>query len=310
MFEKVPASNDATNAALLTLMGQAAGQRGKQVTTTSPGDITALQQVLAGLQGADYNALLQSIFQQAGTQIPGLQAATGRAVGARSYNNTAAQMAMQELLKATTLAAQEKIAAQQLQNQQTQVQAGQAIAQATKGTTQATTEKKGLDLGRAAALLALMQGLGKLQGMDFGKMFTGAAGAGVGSTAAGGISSPAAAAAPAVTVAPATTAAPAMATPLSSGPGPVQQLVTALTSPFMAVNNMVESFRSPGINLAESVPVSFALRRGDVTTETPFAIPGEMGFSPVAMANTDALLPQLDFRDYMTNTSGYMGGGV
>lgn len=282
--EKVPASNDATNAALLTLMGQAAGQRGKQVTTTSPGDITALQQTLAGLQGADYNALLQSIFQQAGTQIPGLQAATGRAVGARSYNNTAAQMAMQELLKATTLAAQEKIAAQQLQNQQTQVQAGQAIAQATKGTTQATTEKKGLDLGRAAALLALMQGLGKLQGMDFGKMFTGAAGAG--SAAAGGISSPAAAAAPAVTMAPATTAAPAMATPLSSGPGPVQQLVTALTSPFMAVNNMVESFRSPGINLAESVPVSFALRRGDVTTETPFAIPGEMGFSPVAVQRT------------------------
>ena len=308
MAEKVPAGQVSLGdlAALAATVG---GTRGSQVTTTSPGDITALQQALAGLQGADYNALLQSIFQKAGAEIPGLQAATGRAVGARTYNNSAAQMAMQELLKATTLAAQEKIVAQQLQNQQAQVQAGQAIAQATKGTTQATTEKKGLDLGRTAAILALMQGLGKLQGMDFSKMFAGGTGAGAGAMA-GGISSPAAAATPAVSMAPATTAAPAMAAPLSSGPGPVQQLVTALTSPVMAVNNIVESFRSPGVNLAESVPVSFALRRGDVTTETPFAIPGEMGFSPVAMENTNALFPQMDFRDYMTNTSGYMGGGV
>jgi len=287
MAEKVPAGQVSLGdlAALVATVG---GTRGSQVTTTSPGDITALQQALAGLQSADYNALLQSIFQKAGAEIPGLQAATGRAVGARTYNNSAAQMAMQELLKATTLAAQEKIVAQQLQNQQAQVQAGQAIAQATKGTTQATTEKKGLDLGRTAAILALMQGLGKLQGMDFSKMFAGGTGAGA---MAGGISSPAAAAAPAVSMAPATTAAPAMAAPLSSGPGPVQQLVTALTSPFMAVNNMVESFRSPGINLAESVPASWALRRGDVTTETPFAIPGEVGFSPVAMGNTANLFP-------------------
>ena len=284
MAEKVPAGQVSLGdlAALAATVG---GTRGSQVTTTSPGDITALQQALAGLQGADYNALLQSIFQKAGAEIPGLQAATGRAVGARTYNNSAAQMAMQELLKATTLAAQEKIVAQQLQNQQAQVQAGQAIAQATKGTTQATTEKKGLDLGRTAAILALMQGLGKLQGMDFSKMFAGGTGAGA---MAGGISSPAAAAAPTVTMAPATTAAPAMATPLSSGPGPVQQLVTALTSPFMAVNNIVESLRNPTIpvNMAISEPASWAVRRGNVTTETPFAIPGEEGFSPVAMGNT------------------------
>lgn len=243
MAEKVPAGQVSLGdlAALAATVG---GTRGSQVTTTSPGDITALQQALAGLQGADYNALLQSIFQKAGAEIPGLQAATGRAVGARTYNNSAAQMAMQELLKATTLAAQEKIVAQQLQNQQAQVQAGQAIAQATKGTTQATTEKKGLDLGRTAAIIALMQGLGKLQGMDFSKMFAGGTGAGA---MAGGISSPAAAAAPAVSMAPATTAAPTMAAPLSSGP--VQQLVTALTSPFMAVNNIVENFRQPAVSL-------------------------------------------------------------
>ena len=286
MAEKVPAGQVSLGdlAALAATVG---GTRGRQVTTTSPGDITALQQALAGLQSADYEALLQSIFQKAGAEIPGLQAATGRAVGARTYNNSAAQMAMQELLKATTLAAQEKIVAQQLQNQQAQVQAGQAIAQATKGTTQATTEKKGLDLGRTAAILALMQGLSKLQGMDFSKMFAGGTGAGAGAMA-GGISSPAAAAAPTVTMAPATTAAPAMATPLSSGPGPVQQLVTALTSPFMAVNNIVESLRNPTIpvNMAISEPASWAVRRGNVTTETPFAIPGEEGFSPVAMGNT------------------------
>lgn len=240
MAEKVPAGQVSLGD-LATLAATVGGTRGKQVTTTSPGDTTALQQVLANLQGADYNAMLQSIFQQAGVQIPGLQAATGRAVGARSYNNTAAQAAMQELLKATTLAAQEKIVAQQLQNQQVQAQAGQAIAQATKGTTQATTEKKGLDLGRTVALLALMQGLGKVQGMDFGKIFASSGGGAAG----GGVSNPVATSASTAPMAAPVNAAAASAPtsaatsqPMSSGMGPAQALVTALTNPVQGILNL------------------------------------------------------------------------
>ena len=208
-------------AALVGLLG---GQRGTTTTTatSNAGDITALQQALSQLQGADYSAMLQSIFQQAGAQIPGMQAAYGRSVGARSYNNTAVQAALNELLKATTVAAQEQMAKQQLANQQTQVQAGQAIANATKGTqtTQTQTQKSGLDLQRAAALLALWQGIGQLTG---GKKLTdmlpsmtgGAAGAGVTSTA------PAVAAPVSGTVmaSPAQTMTPMSAAPVTSGGG-------------------------------------------------------------------------------------------
>jgi len=82
-----PVSLEAQIASLLQLLG---GTK----TTTSPGDTTALQGTLAGLKGADYEAMLKAIFQQAGGQIPGLQQALGNAVGARSGGNSAVQAAL------------------------------------------------------------------------------------------------------------------------------------------------------------------------------------------------------------------------
>lgn len=143
-------------------LGAALGQAlfGGATTTTNPGNIAPLEQVLAQLQGQDFNALLQSIFQQAGGQIPGLQAAYGNAMGARSGGNSAVQAALNELLKQTTLAGQQQIASQQAQNFQTQGQAAANIAQATRGTQ--TTQ--GADLGGIAKNLLLLQGLSMLTG--------------------------------------------------------------------------------------------------------------------------------------------------
>jgi hypothetical protein len=146
-------------------------------TTTSPGSTAALESALAGLRGQDNTALLQSIFQQAQQAIPGLQASMGRAIGARSGNNSALAGALQKLLASTTVTAQDQLAKQQLANLQTQVQAGGQIAQATRGTTQT----QGTDLGNAAknlALLKLIQQSGLLEKLGFGdaaKTMTGGA---------------------------------------------------------------------------------------------------------------------------------------
>jgi hypothetical protein len=118
--------------------------------------------VLGQLQGADYSAMLQTIFQQAGGQIPGLQIALGNAIGARSGGNSSVAAALQRLLQQTTIAGQEQIARQQLQNQQQQVQAGTAIAQATKGTQQ--TEQQGTNVARGATSLAQAAALTQLLG--------------------------------------------------------------------------------------------------------------------------------------------------
>ena len=143
-------------------LGEALGQAlfGGTTKTVSPGNINPLQQVLAQLQGQDFNALLQSIFQQAGGQIPGLQAAYGNAMGARSGGNSAVQAALNELLRQTTLAGQGQVASQQAQNLQTQGQAAANIAQATRG----TETTSGMDLGGVAKNLLLLQGLSMLTG--------------------------------------------------------------------------------------------------------------------------------------------------
>lgn len=142
-----------------------------QTTNTNAGDITALQSVLGQLQGTDYNAMLQSIFQQAAGGIPQLQSRMSNALGARSGSNSAMAAALQKLLQDTTLAAQEKIAAQQLQNMQTQAQTGQAIAQATKGTQSTTTNKTNVgtaagNLAKATALMTLLGQATKLSGAN------------------------------------------------------------------------------------------------------------------------------------------------
>lgn len=154
---------------LLTLL--TGGQKTTQ--TTSPGDVTALQQLLGQLQGADYSSLLQGIFSQAGGQIPGLQVALGNAMGARSGNNSAVSGALQQLLKQTALEGQQQVTSQQLQNQQIQAQAGNSVAQATRGTSQTSGGKS--QLGQLAGVLGLAQGALKLTGSKdmtelFGKL--------------------------------------------------------------------------------------------------------------------------------------------
>ena len=135
----------------------------KTTQSTNAGDTAALQQVLAQLQGTDYSKLLQSIFQQAGGAIPGMQAAYSNAVGARSTGNSAVQAALNKLLTQTTLAGQSQIAEQQLKNASTQAQAGLGIAQATRGTT--STQKSGTNMGQAATMLAGLQMLSKARGL-------------------------------------------------------------------------------------------------------------------------------------------------
>jgi hypothetical protein len=138
---------------ILDLIGGGGTTATTRATNTAP-----LQGVLANLQGIDYNALLQSIFQQAAGQIPGLNAAYANAVGARSSGNAPMQAALQDLLKTTALEGQKQVATQQNQNLQTQAQAAANL----RGTT-ATTAKNS-QLGQAAALIGLLQGATKLGG--------------------------------------------------------------------------------------------------------------------------------------------------
>lgn len=145
---------------LSTLLTQLLGS--SRTATTNPGNTQALQQLLAQLQGADYSNSLQSVFQQASGQIPGMQAAFTNAVGARSGGNSAVQAALSKLLQDATLAGQKQLVDQQLANQRLQADAGGAIAQTTRGTS--TTEKTKGSGAKVAALLAGMQGLLKITG--------------------------------------------------------------------------------------------------------------------------------------------------
>lgn len=189
---------------LLQMLG---GTKETSTSTQSPADIAGLKALMAQLQGADYNAQLQAIFQTAAGQIPGLQSAYGRAAGARTSNNTAVQAALNELLKATTVEAQGKIANQQLQNQQIQAQAGQAVAQATKGTTQTQATKQGTNVPKAAGSLAVLEALARLSSNKTVQDMVGKVTGGVVGTA------PAAAAAPVGTA-----VAPQAAAPITSAP--------------------------------------------------------------------------------------------
>lgn len=170
--EKVTTSADpmATINAMLTTLG---GTK----TTTSPGNTAALERVIADMRGQDPAAMLQSIFQQAGAQIPGIQSALGRSVGARTNRNSAVNAALQKLLSQTTITAQDQLVKQQLAQLQAQVPAAQAIAQATQGTTKTT----GTDIGEASKNLAILQLLSKsgiLEKLGLGeaaKSMTGAA---------------------------------------------------------------------------------------------------------------------------------------
>lgn len=164
--EKVPVTNDITGG-LAALLQQLGGTK----TTSSPGDTAALQNVMSQLQGQDYEKMLQAIFNKAGGQIPGLQAAMSNAIGARTGGNSAVAAALQKLMQDTTVNAQDQIAKLQSQNMQTQMSAAANVAQATKGTTQKTGTDVGGGLANAAKILALLQG-GKQLGLDKAFGFT------------------------------------------------------------------------------------------------------------------------------------------
>lgn len=138
-------------------------------TTSNPGDVSALQTTLAGLQGQDYSAMLQAIFNKAGGQIPGLQRALSNATGSRTGNNSAMAAAMQKLLAETTTNAADQVAKLQAQNMQTQASVGNSIAAATAG----TTKKTGTDVGKGATtgaqILAVLQAAKALGITDAGK---------------------------------------------------------------------------------------------------------------------------------------------
>lgn len=152
----------------LDVVTQLAQLLGGTSTKTSAGDTSALQSALSQLQAnTDGTALLQSIFQKAAGEIPGLQTAFANSIGARSGDNSAVTAALSKLLSQTTLSGQSQLATQTQNNLNSQVQAGQAIAQATKGTTQ--TNKT--NLGGAAKNLAILQLLSKsglLKGLGMG----------------------------------------------------------------------------------------------------------------------------------------------
>ena len=181
-----------------------------RTVTTSPGDISYLQQVFQQGQQFDPNLMLQTIFQQAGGQIPGFQRAFGNSVGARSGNNSAVAAALQKLLMDTTVAAQDQMSRQILQNNQNQGNVAGNIATATRGQTQ--TEKSGTNLGKAAQMLALWQLAGKTGLVDqIGK------GLGVGGSAGGAAVSGGSAAGTAPVSAPVQTAPLVQSNPVSSG---------------------------------------------------------------------------------------------
>ena len=164
--------------ALMELIGGGGQTQNVTATNTAP-----LQNVLSQLQGIDYNAMLQGVFQQAAGQIPGLQSAYGRAVGARSSGNAPMQAALQALLQQTTLAGQQQIATQQNQNLQTQTQAASAMT----GKKQTTT--KNSQLGQMAAILGLAQAATKLGGYKTVQEMLGAV-TGTGTGTGGGTAAP------------------------------------------------------------------------------------------------------------------------
>lgn len=163
MAERVAAGGGVDLAGLLQLFG------GTKSDTKSSADTAALQQLLGQLQGQDYSQMLQSIFTQASTQIPGFQAAFSNAVGARSGNNSGVANALQQLLASTTLRAQGQIAQQQQNNQQLQLGVGQAIA----GATRRQTTQQGTNLGRAGGSLLALQLLSQLGRSQFWRNMTG-----------------------------------------------------------------------------------------------------------------------------------------
>ena len=150
--ERLPASPD-----IITQGGNLLALLGGTKSTSNAGDTAALQQLFGQLQGTDYEAMLQAIFNKAGGQIPGIQQALGNAIGARSGGNSAVQAALSKLLAQTSTNAMDQVAKLQSQNYSTQAQVGNSIAQATAGTTKKTGTDVNSGLTQAAKILGLLQ---------------------------------------------------------------------------------------------------------------------------------------------------------
>ena len=116
-------------AAVLQELMQLISGGGETRTTRTTGNISWLEQLLAQLQGADYERTLQSVFANAAENIPGLRQQLVHAAGARGGNNTAMEAALQRLLAATTVQAQGQLVEQQQRNQQIQQAARQQALQ-------------------------------------------------------------------------------------------------------------------------------------------------------------------------------------
>lgn len=268
MAEKLPTGGGGITD-VINLANFIGGQRTNQTTTLSPADISGLQALQAELQGADYSALLESIFNQARGAVPGISAGYGRTMG-RTYGNAQMQAALAELLKQTTLTAQKQIADQRIQNQQIQANVGANIANATRGTTQTTTGKTVNPLGTPVGALLLLQTLNSLgknaqgQGniLDLHKKLLGGVTGAIGGLGAGGVTAApmAASAMPAATVQP-MAAAPITAAPAQSGFG-FGDLVTAVTTPAQiglnALGNLVQNPVSTATNLI-TAPIQLGL---------------------------------------------------
>lgn len=237
--EKVTAPNEL--AQLQGILGLIGG--GGQTTGTTPTNTAPLQGVLGSLQGIDYNALLQGIFQQAAGQIPGMQAATGRAVGARSSGNAPMQAALQELLKQTTLAGQQQIATQQNQNLATQTQAATAL----RGTQQKTTQNS--QLGQLAGIIGLAQAATKLGGYKTVQDMLGAV------TGTGAGQAPAPAPAPQTAEAPQMSMAPTQSYNLAADVGNYAQPTLDLGETFSDPGGMSQAPADvmPTFNLADLI---------------------------------------------------------
>jgi hypothetical protein len=145
---------------LLKLIG------GTKSTSTVKADTTGLNTVLqqALASGGDNQALLDSIFQQAGAKIPGIMGNTYNASGSRQAPGTLSPQ-LAQLQAQVTLAAQQQLAQQKQQALQTAAQAASGIANATRSTV--TKEGNGLqDLTKTVSSLMALNKVAKDNGFD------------------------------------------------------------------------------------------------------------------------------------------------
>lgn len=214
--------------------------------TTNAGDTTALQALLAQLQGFDPSAQLATLYQQAAGNIPGLATAYGNAVGARRTNNSGVQNALNALMSQVTTAGQKQVADQQLQAMQTQANVAGNIAQTTQGTKKTTST----DMGSVAKNLLIMQGLAKLGDTDIGKQLFGNVGKTLGINNTTQPTSAPAATAPAVQQ----SAAPLMSAAPAQGVDLVSLLQGAASAPEVSTMPVVPQTEDYGMSLAPAMP--------------------------------------------------------